>query len=111
MRPGELGTGLDAAESLDRLAIVPLRGLAFREQRPRTREDAQPPIVLADVSRLGQPLERFAGNPSLAGPRRGLDDLSQRPSRGPQLRRLLAGLPGLRQSLLIASKGDVHDRG
>jgi hypothetical protein len=56
MRPGELGTKLDATQSLDRLAMGLLGGLAFTEQRPRTREDAQPPIVLADTCRLGEPL-------------------------------------------------------
>ena len=94
VRPRELGTKPGAAQSIDRLAIGALGVLALTEQRPRAREDAQPPIAVADARRLGQSLERLAGKPGLPGPGGRLDQLRKRPPGEVQLRRLRRWLAG-----------------
>ena len=109
LRTRELGTKLGATQPNDRFAIGALGVLARSEQRPRAREHAQPPIAVADARRLGQPLQRLAGQPGLPGPGRRLDQLSKRPRGDVQLRRLLAGFSGRRQGLLVAAKTVVQD--
>src|SRR5271170_1360167 len=109
VRPSKLGTKARAVQPVDRLAIGVLRVLAVAEQRPAACVYPQPPVGLADARRLGQPLERVGGQLILPRPAGRLDQLRERPHGHKQFRRLLAGLLGLGQGLLVAAQTVVED--
>ena len=111
VRAGELHADAGAAEPVDRLAVEALGGLALAEQRPRAGLDPERPVGAAGAASISESRRSASaarsGVPAAGGR---LDQLDQRPGRRAELRRVLGGLLGRGQRVVVAAEAVVEHR-
>src|ERR1700754_4553854 len=104
MGAGEFSADPSAAETLDRLAVVPLGGVVLGHQRSRASLDPESPLGATGTGRLREPPESICGTHGYAGAAGCLDELDQHPpSRHALLREVLTAARGRSHGVLMAA--------
>src|SRR6266576_7259785 len=103
MGAGELDPDAGSAESVDRLAVEGLGGLAVAEQRSRAGLDAEHPVAAAGAGAVRESLDGAPRPLEHPASGRCLDQLDRRPCWEHELVRVLASPLRRRQRVLIAT--------